>query len=57
MLKDRCATFVVVSRAPLAKFAEYQAQMGWSIRWFSAFGSGCLEAAAINWQVRLVRLR
>jgi predicted dithiol-disulfide oxidoreductase (DUF899 family) len=38
-LKDRDTTFVVVSRAPLAKLEAYQAQKGWSIVWFSSFGS------------------
>jgi predicted dithiol-disulfide oxidoreductase (DUF899 family) len=32
-------TFVVVSRAPLAKLDAYKAQKGWSIAWFSSFGS------------------
>jgi len=38
-LKDRDTTFVVVSRAPLAKLEAYKAQKGWSIVWFSSFGS------------------
>jgi predicted dithiol-disulfide oxidoreductase (DUF899 family) len=38
-LKNRDATFVVVSRAPLAKLEAYKEQKGWSIEWFSSFGS------------------
>jgi predicted dithiol-disulfide oxidoreductase (DUF899 family) len=38
-LKDRDTTFVVVSRAPLAKLEVYKAQKGWGIAWFSSFGS------------------
>src|SRR5450432_1053805 len=38
-LKDRDATFVVISRAPLAKLEAYKAEKGWSIPWFSSFGS------------------
>src|SRR5437773_7177252 len=32
-------TFVVVSRAPLAKLEAYKAERGWDINWFSSFGS------------------
>ncbi len=39
MLNDCDTTFVVVSRAPLAKLEAYKAQKGWSIAWFSSFGS------------------
>ena len=39
MLHDRDTTFVVISRAPLAKLEAYKAQKGWSIAWFSSFGS------------------
>ena len=39
LLKDRDTTFVVISRAPLAKLEAYKAQKGWSIAWFSSFGS------------------
>jgi predicted dithiol-disulfide oxidoreductase (DUF899 family) len=39
LLKDRDTTFCVVSRAPLAKLEAYQAEKGWSIPWFSSFGS------------------
>jgi predicted dithiol-disulfide oxidoreductase (DUF899 family) len=30
---------VVVSRAPLAKIARYQAKRGWTFPWYSSFGS------------------
>jgi predicted dithiol-disulfide oxidoreductase (DUF899 family) len=39
MLNDLDTTFAVVSRAPLAKLEAYKAQKGWSIPWFSSFGS------------------
>ena len=39
LLKKRDTTFVVVSRAPLAKLDAYKAQKGWSVAWFSSFGS------------------
>jgi predicted dithiol-disulfide oxidoreductase (DUF899 family) len=39
MLNDRDTTFVVVSRAPLARLEAYKAQRGWSVPWFSSFGS------------------
>jgi predicted dithiol-disulfide oxidoreductase (DUF899 family) len=39
LLKNRDTTFVVVSRAPLTKLEAYKAQKGWSIAWFSSFGS------------------
>ena len=39
MLNDLDTTFVVISRAPLAKLEAYKAQKGWSIPWFSSFGS------------------
>jgi predicted dithiol-disulfide oxidoreductase (DUF899 family) len=39
MLNDCDTTFVLVSRAPLAKLGAYRAQKGWSLPWFSSFGS------------------
>src|SRR6202521_2558670 len=39
LLEKRDTTFVVVSRAPLAKLDAYKALKGWSIAWFSSFGS------------------
>ena len=39
LLNKRDTTFAVVSRAPLAKLDAYKAQKGWSIAWFSSFGS------------------
>jgi predicted dithiol-disulfide oxidoreductase (DUF899 family) len=38
-LNDRDTTFVLVSRAPLAKLEAYKAQKKWSVPWFSSFGS------------------
>ena len=39
LLKKKDTTFVVISRAPLAKLEAYKAEKGWSIAWFSSFGS------------------
>jgi predicted dithiol-disulfide oxidoreductase (DUF899 family) len=39
MLSDRNTSFVVVSRAPLAKLQAYKKERGWNIPWFSSFGS------------------
>jgi Bacterial protein of unknown function (DUF899) len=39
LLNERDTTFVVVSRAPLAKLEAYKALKGWSIAWVSSFGS------------------
>jgi predicted dithiol-disulfide oxidoreductase (DUF899 family) len=39
MLGDRDARFVVVSRAPLAKLEAYKASKGWTVPWYSSFGS------------------
>jgi predicted dithiol-disulfide oxidoreductase (DUF899 family) len=39
LLSKRDTTFVVVSRAPLAKLEAYKALKGWTIEWFSSFGS------------------
>lgn len=39
MLSTHNTTFVLISRAPLAKLEAYKAQKGWSIPWFSSFGS------------------
>ena len=39
MLNDRDTTFVLISRAPLAKLEAYKAEKGWSRPWFSSFGS------------------
>lgn len=36
-LEHRDVTFVVVSRAPLAKIAEFQSRMGWKFKWVSSF--------------------
>src|ERR1700704_6018984 len=39
MLNKLDTTFVLISRAPLAKLESYKAQKGWTIPWFSSFGS------------------
>jgi predicted dithiol-disulfide oxidoreductase (DUF899 family) len=39
MLHDRDTTFVVISRAPLRKLEAYKTEKGWSIPWYSSFGS------------------
>lgn len=39
LLNKRDTTFVVVSRAPLAKLEAYKSEKGWNIHWFSSFGS------------------
>jgi predicted dithiol-disulfide oxidoreductase (DUF899 family) len=39
LLKEKDTTFVVVSRAPLAKLEAYKAKNGWTIAWYSSFGS------------------
>ena len=39
MLNERDTTFVLVSRAPLRRLKAYKARKGWSVPWFSSFGS------------------
>jgi predicted dithiol-disulfide oxidoreductase (DUF899 family) len=39
MLDGLDSTFAVVSRAPLAKLEAYKVERGWTIPWFSSFGS------------------
>jgi predicted dithiol-disulfide oxidoreductase (DUF899 family) len=38
-LHGRDTSIVAVSRAPLAKLRAYRERMGWSLAWFSSFGS------------------
>jgi predicted dithiol-disulfide oxidoreductase (DUF899 family) len=38
-LKTRDTNFVLVSRAPLEKLQKYQTAKGWTIPWYSSFGS------------------
>ena len=38
-LRDRDTTFALVSRAPYAKLAAYQALHGWGVPWYSSHGS------------------
>jgi predicted dithiol-disulfide oxidoreductase (DUF899 family) len=39
MLHNRDTTFALVSRAPYAQLAAYQARRGWQIPWYSSYGS------------------
>src|SRR5580700_11943671 len=39
MLNNCDTTFALISRAPLAKLAAYKAEKGWSVAWFSSFGT------------------
>jgi len=39
LLNKRDTTFVLISRAPLAKLEAYKAQKGWRLPWFSSFGN------------------
>jgi predicted dithiol-disulfide oxidoreductase (DUF899 family) len=39
MLHKCDTTFAMVSRAPLAKLETYKAKKGWSVPWYSSFGS------------------
>jgi len=39
MLNERDTTFVLVSRAPLAKLDAYKERQGWRFPWVSSFGS------------------
>jgi predicted dithiol-disulfide oxidoreductase (DUF899 family) len=38
-LHARDTSFALISRAPLAKIVPYKERMGWTIPWFSSFGS------------------
>ncbi|QDU90730.1 hypothetical protein Pla175_41410 [Pirellulimonas nuda] len=38
MLADRNTTYVLISRAPLAKLEKYKAERGWNLPWYSSFG-------------------
>lgn len=38
-LRARNTSLVLVSRAPLAKLAAFKARMGWTVPWYSSFGS------------------
>lgn len=39
LLAERDTTFALVSRAPFEKLEAYRAQHGWSVPWYSSFGS------------------
>ena len=38
-LRDCQTAFALISRAPLAKIEEYQASKGWTLPWYSSYGS------------------
>jgi predicted dithiol-disulfide oxidoreductase (DUF899 family) len=38
-LRARDTAFVLVSRAPLAKLEAYRASRGWTVPWYSSYGS------------------
>jgi predicted dithiol-disulfide oxidoreductase (DUF899 family) len=38
-LHARDTSFVIVSRAPIAKIEDYRKRMGWTIPWFSSFAT------------------
>ena len=38
-LRSRDTEFVLVSRAPLAKLVDYRIQRGWTVPWYSSYGS------------------
>jgi predicted dithiol-disulfide oxidoreductase (DUF899 family) len=38
-LRSRETAFVLASRAPLAKLEAYQASRGWTVPWYSSYGS------------------
>lgn len=38
-LHARDVSFVMVSRAPLARLADYKSRMGWDLPWVSSYGS------------------
>jgi predicted dithiol-disulfide oxidoreductase (DUF899 family) len=38
-LSSRDTAYVLVSRAPLAKLQKYQASQGWTVPWYSSYGS------------------
>ena len=39
MLNERDTSFVLISRAPLAKLEAYKALQGWKVPWLTSFGS------------------
>jgi predicted dithiol-disulfide oxidoreductase (DUF899 family) len=38
-LRSRDTNFAVISRAPLAKLEDYKARRGWTVPWYSSYGS------------------
>jgi len=39
MLAERNTSYVLISRAPLAKLEKYKAEKGWKYPWYSSYGS------------------
>lgn len=39
MLHERDTAFALISRAPLAQLEAYKARRGWSVPWYSSYGS------------------
>lgn len=39
VMGERDTEFVLISRAPLSKLEAYKAEQGWSLPWYSSFGS------------------
>ncbi|GAA2933946.1 MULTISPECIES: DUF899 domain-containing protein [Streptomyces] len=39
-LKARSTSFTAVSRAPFPKILPFKARMGWTVPWYSSYGSG-----------------
>jgi predicted dithiol-disulfide oxidoreductase (DUF899 family) len=38
-LAERDTSFVLISRAPIAKLEKYKKEQGWNVPWYSSFGS------------------
>src|SRR5262249_55858127 len=47
-LHARDTSFVVVSRAPIAKLEAYRKRMGWTVPWFSSSGSDFNHALGVG---------
>jgi predicted dithiol-disulfide oxidoreductase (DUF899 family) len=39
LLAERDTTFVLISRAPFAKLEKYKRERGWSLPWYSSYGT------------------
>ena len=47
-LHARDTSFALVSRAPIARIERYRARMGWTVPWFSSFGSDFNHAFGVG---------